>query len=222
MTDHPSQQYDGLIRSAAQRLRGHQRRLFQAEVANSLCGGSPRAAERRFGWGRDCVETGLHEAASGMRCVEDFAAKGAVPREVKDPRLAADIRAVVEPHTHADPELKSSRRYTNLSAKEVLEALKAQKGYSEDRLPKERSMRDILNRMGYRIRRIQKAKPLKKTEGTDAVFANVKAARREYGDDPESLEISIDTKAKVDEGDYSRGGKKPDRLRGQDARGVGP
>src|SRR3954467_15812779 len=220
--DNPSQQYDSLIRSAAQRLRGHQRRLFQAEVANALCGGSPRAAERRFGWGRDSVETGLHEARSGLRCVEDFAAKGAVPREVKDPQLAADIRAVVEPHTHADPELKSSRRYTNLSAKEVLDALKAQKGYTDDRLPKERTMRDILNRMGYRIKRIQKAKPLKKTEETDAIFANVHAARRESGDDPEALEISIDTKAKVNEGDYSRGGKKPDRLRGEDARGVGP
>ena len=77
MTDHPIQQYDDLIRSAAQRLRGHQRRLFQAEVVNALCGGSPRAAERRFGWGRDCVETGLHEASSGIRCVENFAAKGA-------------------------------------------------------------------------------------------------------------------------------------------------
>ena len=138
MSEHPSQQYDDLIRSAAQRLSGHPRRLFQAEVANALCGGSPRAAERRFGWGRDSVETGLHEARSGLRCVENFAAKGAVPREVKDSQLAADIRAMVEPHTQADPELKSSRRYTNLSAREVLEALKSQKGYSDDRLPKER------------------------------------------------------------------------------------
>src|ERR1700742_847843 len=73
----------------------------------------------------------------------NFAAKGAVPREVKGPQLAADIRAVVEPHTQADPELKSSRRYTNMSAREVLEALKRQKGYNEDRLPKERTMRDI-------------------------------------------------------------------------------
>src|SRR3954451_23267793 len=222
MMDHPSQRYDDLIRSAAQRLRGHQRRLFQAEVADSLCGGSPRAAERRFGWGRGRVEEGLPEAGSGLRCVEIFAANGAVPREVKDPQLAADIRAVVEPHTQADPELKSSRRYTNLSAKEVLDALKAQKGYTDDRLPKERTMRDILNRMGYRLKRIQKAKPLKKTEDTNAVFANVKAARRESDTDPESLEISIDTKAKVNEWDYSRGGKKPDRLRGEDARGVGP
>ncbi len=202
-----TQQYDSLIRSAAQRLKGHERRLFQAEVATVLCGGSPRAAERRFGWGRDAVETGLHEADSGLRCVENFVAKGAIGCEEKDPQLAADIRAIVEPHTQADPELKSSRRYTNLSAKEVLQALKDHKGYSDDRLPKERTMRDILNRMGYRLKRIQKAKPLKKTKDTDAIFANVAAARRQYRDDPETLEASIDTKAKVNEGDYSRGGK---------------
>src|SRR5881227_3410156 len=156
--DNPTQQYEDLIRSAAHRLKGHQRRLFQAEVAHALCGGSPRAAERRFGWGRDCVETGLHEAGSGLRCVENFAAKGAAPREVKDPQLAADIRAVVEPHTQADPELKSPRRYTNLSAAEVVQALRERYGYTADRLPSERTMRDILNRLGYRLKRIQKGK----------------------------------------------------------------
>ena len=205
--DPSTQQYDSLIRSAAHRLKGHQRRSFQAEVTNSLCGGSPRAAERRFGWGRDSVELGLHKAVSGLRCVENFAAKGALPSEEKDLQLAADIRAIVESHTQADPELKSSRRYTNLSAKEVLQTLKSEKGYSDDRLPKERTMRDILNRMGYRLKRIQKAKPLQKTKDTDAIFANVNAAREQYGNDPETLEISIDTKAKVNEGDYSRGGK---------------
>lgn len=217
-----TQQYDSLIRSAAHRLKGHQRRLFQAEVAHSLCGGSPRAAERRFGWGRACVSQGLHEADAGLRCVENFHAKGARPWEAKDPQLAADIRAIVEPHTQADPELKSSRRYTNLSAQEVLQALKDHKGYGDDRLPKERTMRDILNRLGYRLRRIQKAKPLKKIEDTDAIFANVNAARVPYGHDPETLEISLDTKAKVNEGDYSRGGKMSDGQPRTDAQGVGP
>jgi hypothetical protein len=214
--------YDSLIRSAARRLKGHQRRLFQAEVTTALCGGNPRAAESRFGWGRQAVATGLKEASSGIRCVEDFAAKGARPCEGKDPPLAADIRAVVEPFTQADPELKSSRRYTNLSAREVLQALKDQKGYSDERLPRERTMRDILNRMGYRLKRIHKAKPLKKTRDTDAIFANVAAAREQYKDDPGTLEVSIDTKAKVNEGDYSRGGKMPDGLPGADAPGVGP
>jgi Rhodopirellula transposase DDE domain len=205
--DTPIAQYESLICSAAHRLKGHERRLFQAEVATELCGGNPRAAERRFGWSRDTVATGLKEASAGIRCVENFSAKGARPCEKKDPQLAADIRAIVEPHTQADPELKSSRRYTNLSAAEVVQALKDRFGYAEDSLPSERTMRDILNRLGYRIKRIQKAKPLKKTKDTDAIFANVQAAREQYRDDPETLEISIDTKAKVNEGDYSRGGK---------------
>ena len=58
--------------------------------------------------------------------------------------MAADIREIVEPHTHADPELKSSRRYTNLSAAEVRDAL-IKKGYAQADLPAERTMRDILN-----------------------------------------------------------------------------
>jgi hypothetical protein len=203
-----TEQHEALIRSAAQRLKGHERRLFQAEVTDALCGGSPRAAEARFGWGRESVRTGQHEARTGIRCVEDFPAKGALAREERDPQFAADVRAIVEPHTQADPELKSSRRYTNLSAREVLDALKKHKGYADDRLPSERSMRDALNRMGYRIRRIQKARPLKKTKDTDAVFDNVNACRERYEGDPQTLEISIDTKAKVNEGDYSRGGKR--------------
>jgi hypothetical protein len=124
--------------------------------------------------------------------------------------LAADIRVIVEPHTQADPELKTSRRYTNLSAAEVRQAL-IDKGHAEDGLPRARTLRDILNRMNYRLKRIRKGKPLKKTKDTDAIFANVEAIRQEVRDDPQTLEISIDTKAKVAVGDYSRGGKNPDR-----------
>jgi hypothetical protein len=214
-------QFESLIRSAAHRLQGHPRRLFLAEVTTQLCDGNPRQAERRFGWGRDTVQKGLHEARQGIRCVEDFAARGRQRSEDKDPQLAADIRALVEPHTQADPELKSPRRYTNLSAAEVLQALQSQKGYTDAELPKERTMRNILNRMNYRLKRIQKAKPLKKTKQTDAIFANVAAVREEVKGDPETLEVSADTKAKVSEGDYARGGKNPDRLGGNDPEGLG-
>ena len=205
-----TERFEALICSGARRLTGYQRRSFRAEVAIELCDGSARQAERRFGWGRDTVETGLNESRQGMRCLENFAARGRLRGEQKDPRLAADIRAIVEPQTHADPELKSSRRYTNLSAAEVREALIAQ-GHGEDRLPAERTMRDILNRMNYRLKRIQKGKPLKKTQETDAIFAHVKEVREQVRDDPETLEISVDTKAKVGLGDYARGGKNPDR-----------
>src|ERR1700676_4686396 len=207
--------YDELLRQGAQRLTGHQRRLFQAQVCLTLCDGNPRLAERRFGWGRYTVAKGLHEYQSGVRCLENFPTRGARRSEDKNPQLAADIRAVVEPQTYADPELRSSRCYSNLSAAEVRTALRAAQGYPESALPSERAMRDILNRMGYRLKRVQKGKPLKKTQETDAIFANAAAVRAEGRDNPGTLEISIDTKAKVAVGDYVRGGKKPDGRAGE-------
>jgi hypothetical protein len=204
--DNAIERRDALIRSAARRLTGHRRRLFQAEVATELGGGNARQAERRFGWGRDTVATGLHETRSGLRCRENFAARGRQRSERKDPQLAADIRAIVEPHSYADPELKSARRYTNLSAAEVLRAL-TDKGYPPGRLPSERTMRDILNRMNDRLKRIKKGKPLKKTKETDAIFANVRAVQQQVRADPQTLEISMDTKARVALGEYVRGGK---------------
>src|SRR5438270_6815545 len=210
--DAATEPLEQLIRSAARRLKGHQRRLFLAEVATQLCDGNPRQAERRFGWGRDTVTKGLHELRQGLRCQEDFAARGRQRSEDQDPQLAADIRAIVEPHTQADPELKSSRRYTNLSAAEVRAAL-IEKGFPQPELPSERTMRDILNRMNYRLQRLQKRKPVKKTEQTDAIFANVQAVREQSRGEPGTLEISMDMKAKVALGDHVRGGKNPDGLR---------
>ena len=204
---------DRLIALAAVELTGQKRRQFVAEVTLALCDGSARRSEERFGWSRVTAEKGMRERASGIRCLEDFAARRRPASEERNPQLAADIRTIVEPRTQADPELKSSRRYTNLSAKEVRQAL-LEKGYREEEVPAERTLRDILNRMNYRLKRIQKGKPLKKTKDTDAIFANVAAAKAEVGEDAATLEISMDTKAKVALGDYSRGGKNPDQCGG--------
>lgn len=87
------------------------------------------------------------------------------------------------------------------------------RGCPKDKVPSERTLRDILNRMNYRLKRIQKGKPLKKTEETDAIFANVKQVREQVRKESETLEISMDAKAKVALGDYSRGVKNPGRQR---------
>jgi hypothetical protein len=198
--------YNDLLRSAAGRLTGHQRRLFQAEVAQRLCDGSPRQAERIFGWGRETVALGLREAQGGIRCVENFQARGQQPWEDLDPKLAQDIRALVEPHTQADPQFKSPFKYTRLTAAALHAALIAQKGYNAEELPKERTLRRILNRLGYRSKRIQKTKPLKKVKETDAIFANLHS-QPQPGSDPETADLSIDVKAKVSLGEYSRAGE---------------
>jgi hypothetical protein len=74
--------------------------------------------------------------------------------------------------------------------------------------------------MNYRLKRIQKGKPLKKTADTDAIFDNLKAARAEAARDRECLEISVDTKSKVKLGEYSQGGKNPERRRRPRAAGA--
>jgi hypothetical protein len=195
-----------LLRVGAYRLTGHQRRLFQAEVSLKLFAGNTRQTERILGWGRENVAKGIHEFQTGIRCLEIRRSRNHLRAEERNPRLAADIRDIVGPQSYTDPELKSTRRYTNLSAREVRETL-LERGYRDADLPSERSMRDVLNRMNFRLKRIKKGKPLKKTKDTDAIFANVKAVRQEVRDDPQTLEISMDTKAKVSIGDYVQGGK---------------
>lgn len=200
---------DSLIVSASRRLFGSERRSYMAEVALEICEGSPRIAERRFGWGRETVQKGLEEFEHGVAATTKPSNRGRRCSEIDNPQLAIDIRVIVEPFTQADPELKTGRQYTNLSASEVRQAL-IDKGYRPEQLPAERTLRDILNRMNYRLKRIQKGKPLKKTPETDAIFENVWAVHAESKDDPETLEISVDTKTKVKLGEYSMGGKKPD------------
>jgi len=206
--------------SASRRMKGALRRQFMAEVCNELCEGSPRKAEQRFGWGREAVAKGLREQRGEVAVSDQPERRGRQRSEAQNPQLAIDIRVIVEPHTQSDPELKTSRLYTNLSAAEVRQAL-LERGYTEEQLPAERTLRDILNRMNYRLKRIQKGKPLKKTKDTDAIFANVQAVHEQVKDSPDTLEISVDTKAKVSLGEYALGGKNQDRQPRKRRQGLG-
>tara|TARA_B100000949_G_C14238459_1_gene432352 strand:+ start:119 stop:778 length:660 start_codon:yes stop_codon:yes gene_type:complete len=212
---------DELLMSAASQMSGSVRRMFLAAVCLKLCDGNTRQAEYRFGWGRDTIAKGIAERKldADELATRKSGNAGKKRSEDQNPQLAIDIRLIVEPHTHTDPELKSDRRYTNLSAAEVRQAL-LDRGYSEAAVPSERTMRDILNRMNYRLKRIQKGKPLKKTKDTNAIFENVKAVRAEAETDPETLEISVDTKTKVKLGEYSMGGKNADRFSRKRAPGA--
>ena len=51
----------GFIVEFCRRLRGADRRAFQAEVATEVRGGNPRCAESMFGWSRKAVHKGLIE-----------------------------------------------------------------------------------------------------------------------------------------------------------------
>ena len=47
-------------------------------------------------------------------------------------------------------------------------------GFADDQLPFPSAMAVILNRMGFRLRKVVKAKPQKKIKETDLIFENIK------------------------------------------------
>jgi transposase len=157
------------IQSAARKLTGFRRRQFQAEVANQYCRGSARQAEQLFGWGRDAVETGLNELRTGIRCLDNFAARGRHRAEQRDPTLVDRIHGIVEPQSQADPKFQTPLAFTRVTAKAVREQLLAEDAATSPTatprsVPAERTLYDVLNRLGYSLRRVRKTKPQKKLQ----------------------------------------------------------
>ena len=151
------------IKSAARKMTGFIRRQFMAEMTSKYCRGTPRQAERTFGWGRVAVQTGLNEKRTGIRCLDDFSARGRHKSECHDPTLVSKIRAIVEPESQADPKFQTPLAFTRVTAKAVCAELVVRASDSPQRIPAERTMHDVLNRLGYRLRRVCKTKPQKKS-----------------------------------------------------------
>nr|QNO49283.1 hypothetical protein ANJBEOKM_00023 [Methanosarcinales archaeon ANME-2c ERB4] len=202
-----SETLKSIIKNTAEKLSGAAKREYVAKITIELLDGSDRKAESKFGWSRDMVKTGMMELTTGIRCVDNYSARGNKKTEEKMPELEEDIRSIVDPKSQTDPNFQTPFTYTRITAKAVRQALIDEKGYTDDELPCENTIRNILNRMGYQLKRIQKTKPIKKIPETDAIFENVTKANRQADEDPETLRISIDAKAKVNIGEFSRGGK---------------
>jgi len=195
------------IRLAAAKMSGSQRRDFIAEMSLKYCKGNARLTERVFGWSRETVATGLGEKSTGIECIglQSFCC-GNKPWEEKHSEIAEFLCKIAENQSQQDPTFQSSIAFTRLTAQSALDALK-EAGFSDDDLPSLSSMSEILNRLGYRLRKVVKAKPLKKIKETDAIFENVKKKDQDVKDSDEHVvRLSMDCKATVKIGEFSRGG----------------
>ena len=195
-----------LFKETATQLKGTERRQFMAKVVRDLGRGGQAQAERELGWNRCTIRKGLRELREGP--IRDaFERRGRKPVEARLPHFLEDIRDIVDPQTQADPTLTSQRLYTRISAAEVRRQLIAQKGYGDEELPTSEVIRQRLNQMGYRLKRVVKAKPQKVIAETEAIFAQVNQVNQAADEDEHSLRISIDAKAVVKVGEFDRGGK---------------
>jgi hypothetical protein len=162
------------IRLAAAKMGGPQRRDFMAEMSLKYCKGNARLTESIFKWSRAAVATGLGEKRTGIVCIGLQSLNGGRDRwEDKHPEIAGFLCKIAESQSQQDPTFVSTIAYTRLTAPAALEALKVA-GFSDDELPSRSGMIGILDRLGYRLRKVVKAKPLKKIEETDAIFENIK------------------------------------------------
>lgn len=167
------------LRLAARKLHGIERRAFQADMTLKYCNGSARLAENVFGWGRKTVEVGLAEKRTGLICVGAQSAFGGNKRwEERYPEAAQALRELAQEHGQQDPSFKSPIMYTRLTAAAAIEHLKAQ-GYRSEEIPAPSTMANIMNRMGYRLRKVVKAKPQKNSpkQMQSSRISNTKTAK---------------------------------------------
>src|SRR6266581_4187465 len=96
-----------LLGETARTLKGSARRVFMARAVRDLGRGGQRLAERELGWNRVTVRKGRHELDSGITCVDGFALRARTKAEDHLPHLLADITALVDSQSQADPQFRT-------------------------------------------------------------------------------------------------------------------
>jgi peptidoglycan hydrolase-like protein with peptidoglycan-binding domain len=70
---------------------------------------------------------------------------------------------VVDAQSQTDPQFRTNRLYTRLTAAEVRRQLIAQKGYTDDTLPTVRTISTKLRVLGYYPTKVAKTQPQKRS-----------------------------------------------------------
>jgi hypothetical protein len=159
----PAPEMMPVLIDAAKALKGSQRRLFMAKTVSAMGRGGQVWAEAHLGWNRETIRKGTHELRTGMTCVDAFHCRRRKPAEEHLPGLLDDIRAIADGQSQADPKFQTRRLFTRISAAEVRRRLIAEKGYTDAELPTQQTINKKLNLLGYRLTRVAKCRPPKKS-----------------------------------------------------------
>jgi hypothetical protein len=163
------------------------------DVALSILDGEPWVAEKEFGCNRSVVMTGIKEDETVILCVSDLTERHKPRTEEKTPELFESIQKIMEPQSQADPQLHTTLQLYEHDSTIGLRCVYrggmvriiiafGPQHFQHSEPPAVPSSKRPKNHGG------------KKTAETDAIFENV---------NPETLRISIDTKATIQVGKYS-------------------
>jgi len=175
-----TEEVKALLLNTAKEFKGSARRVFMARTVRALGPGGQRLAERELGWNRGTMRKGMHEMERGMVCVDAFSSRGRKRSEDHLPNLLNDITAIVDGQSQADPQFRTTRLYTRLTATEVRRQLIAHKGYTDEELPTAETIGSKLNQLGYYPKKWPRASP-KKTPRDRCHLCPGEAAQRGGG-----------------------------------------
>lgn len=147
----------------AKALKGSARRLFMARTVKELGAGGQQRAARELGWGRMTIRKGLRELDSGLVCLDAFTLRGRKRAEAHLPNLLTDLHALVDRQSQTDPQFRTNRLYTRLTAAEVRRQLMTHKGYTDAELPTAETIGAKLTLLGYSPQKVAQSRPPKKS-----------------------------------------------------------
>ena len=127
------------LRIASRKMKGSERRKFLGQLVLDIGLGGHRLVSKTLGVSRHTLRKGIKELESGEDIVDKYNERG---------------------RHQTDPQFKSSRLYTRLSARSVSEELLNQ-GYCKAEIPSEGTIYNIMKRLGYKRRKVGKTKPKK-------------------------------------------------------------
>jgi hypothetical protein len=132
-----------------------------ARTVRALGEGGQCLVERELGWNRGTIRKGECELSHGIVCIDAYSSRGRKRSEEYLPNLLKDITTIVDGQSQADPQFRTNRLYTRLTAAEVRRQLIARLGYTDEELPTAETIGTRLNELGYTLKKVAKTQPKK-------------------------------------------------------------
>ena len=126
------------------------------------------------------------------------------------------LRISLNPNAKTDPTFHTTRLYRPITAKTTRDLLIEEYGYDPATMPHLRTISRKLDALKYWPRKVTKSKPLKKIPETNDIFDQINTINRDADENPGELRISLDAKARIKVGPFSRGGYSRQHKKGLD------
>lgn len=198
--------YSNLIESIKLCQNKEQKMIMIGSLAVDIGNRCISALAKIFGLSRITIRKAIKLFKKELPYKLEIETRGRKLLIAKYPNLKQDIEKIIEDSLSIDPHFKSEKQYVKMTIKEIKTRL-IETGKYNDKSFSNSYLNDLVNQMGYGLKKVQKTKPLKKIEETNIIFENVYKKKEEALKDDRTVLISLDTKDKVLLGPFSRRGR---------------